>query len=488
MQSLFGILGAVLCADLALKFCRRDRIAAFACGFLYLLYGPFFIYEYSVLQEAVSLNLILLAFYAAVAARSRRGFVWAGVALGLCVIGRPTALFFVPLMLGFMAYREFKTRRRPRRDAAKKLLPALAGLCAVLCFVSVVNKGFGGNWSCFFDVLPYSLEFNAGVPGAAAPGNPYLRMAANAVCRAPRMFMPTEIPENLNYCFLCRKMPFLNALPGPGILLPLALAGMLLVLPKLRRPAALTLLPIIALVLPLCVREPIGRYRLTLIPYFILCAGYWLHVATGKPRKFKLSVAAGTAAACFALLSPTYRSDLLRSDDYLAYAIAANPGKPNGRSLPILAEGWQKSNFRNNKLGLNLYYRLEESGEREKSLKVLLLGVRNSPEKDVYLYHLAFRLADAGDFAAAERALAQIDPRKIGGGAGNYHFLYAEMLRRRGETAGAAKHYEMAVKFLDPRSGYALRARKELAKTVSAPHAPRASGTVPASPTGPSRE
>ncbi len=488
VQAIFGILGAVLCADLALKLCARDRIAALACGFLYLLYGPFFIYVFNVLRMAVSLNLILLAFHAAVAARSRRGFVWAGIALGLCVTGRPTALFFVPLMLGFMAYREFRTRRRPRREAAKKPLAALAGILAVLCSVSVVNKSFGGNWNCFFDVLPYSLEFNAGSSGAAAPGNPYLRMAANAVRRAPQMFMPTEIPENLNYCFLCRKIPFLNALPGPGMLMPLALAGILLMLPKLRRPAALALLPILALVLPLCVRDPIGRYRLTLIPYFILCAGYWLHTARSKPWKLNPVVAAGSAAVCFALLLPTYRSDLLRSGDYLAYAIAADPGKPNGRALPILAEGWQKSNFRSNKLGLNLYYRLEELREHEKSLKVLVLGAQNSPENDIYLHLLAFRLADAGNFAAAERALAQIDPGKIGSEKGNYHFLYAEMLRRRSETAGAVKHYEMAVKFLDPSSGYARRSREALAKLVSAAKAPRASGTVPASPAAPSRE
>ena len=119
-QALFGISGAVLCADLALKFCRRDRTAALACGIFYLVYGPFFIYEFSILQEAVSLNLILLAFHASVSARSRRGFVWAGLTLGLCVVGRPTALLFVPAMLGFMAYREFKTRRRDRRGAAKR--------------------------------------------------------------------------------------------------------------------------------------------------------------------------------------------------------------------------------------------------------------------------------------------------------------------------------------------------------------------------------
>ena len=399
VQALFGILGAVLCADLALKFCRRDKTAALCCGIFYLLYGPFFIYEFSVLQEAVSLNLILLAFHAAVSARSRRGFIWAGVALGLCVVGRPTAFLFVPLMLGFMAHREFKTRRRVRREAAKNTILSLAGTLAVLGVVSVANRSFGGNWNCFYNVMPYSLEYNAGAPGTtAAPGTAHLRMIFNAAERAPRMFLPTEVPENLNYCFLCGKIPLLNALPGPGILLPLALAGMLLLVPKLRRAEALMLLPTAALVLPLCVREPIGRYRLTLIPYFILCAAYWLHTAKSKPWRSKLPAALAAATFAVALTLPSYRSDLLRSDDYLVYTMAMehpNGGRPTAESIGFLAEGWEKGGFRNAELGRELYMRLAAVGDEEKAWNVLRLGLRNSPQKDFYLNELRRRRAKA---------------------------------------------------------------------------------------------
>jgi len=489
VQSLFGIMGAVLCADLALKFCRRDRIAALACGLFYLLYGPFFIYEFSVLQEAVSLNLILLAFHAAVSARSRRGFVWAGLALGLSVVGRPTALFFVPLAYGFMAYRELYRRRRP--DAGKNLVSAIVGTGAVLGIVSVANRIFGGNWSCFFNVMPYSLEYNAAAGGPAASGDPYRRMLVNAIRRAPRMFMPTEVPENLNYCFLCDRIPMLNALPGPGVLLPLALAGMLLILTKPRRPAALTLLPILSLILPLCVREPIGRYRLTLIPYFILCAGYWLHVAKSRPYKFNIILGAATAAAFFALLLPSYRSDLLRSDDYLAWAIAAEHpggGKPNKESIAALAEGWEKGGFRNNKLGINLFRRLVLSGDTENATKVLFLGVRSSNEKDIYMLHLAFHFADKGDYRSAELLLSRIAPGKLGDSAGYYHFLYADMLFLRGAKTEAAPHYRRALELLDPEDDLAVNARKRLAELASAPDGPRASGTTAASPAAPSRE
>jgi hypothetical protein len=396
VQALFGILGAVLCADLALKFCRRDKTAAFFAGGLYLLYGPFFIYEFSVLQEAVALNLILLAFHAAVSARSRRGFVRSGVALGLCVVGRPTALLFVPLMIAFTAYRESVKRRRGRRETAKKTLLLLAGAAAVLCAVSAANRIFGGNWSPFFNAVPYSLEFNAGAPGelpsVSSSGIPYLDLAVKAACRAPQMFMPTEVPENLNYCFLCGRIMLLDILPGPGLLLPLALAGMMLMLSKLRRAPALLLLPIVSLVLPLCVREPIGRYRLTLIPYFILCAACWLHAARQKPAARKLPAALAGLTFSVALLLPSYRRDLLRSDDYMTHALALeypNGGKPTQKSIDCLAEGWMKGNCRNDKLGIELYLRLKAAGDREAALRVLSQGIESSPGNDVYRALLA---------------------------------------------------------------------------------------------------
>ena len=396
VQALFGILGAVLCTDLALKFCRRDKTAALFAGALYLLYGPFFIYEFSVLQEAVALNLILLAFHAAVSARGRRGFVWGGIALGLCVVGRPTALLFVPLMIAFMAYREFAKRRRGRRGTVKKMLLLLAGASAVLGFVSATNKIFGDNWSPFFNAVPYTLEFNAGgagkAPTVSSSGNPYLDLAVKAACRAPQMFMPTEVPENLNYCFLCDRIMLLDILPGPGVLLPLALAGMLLMLFKLRRAPALILLPILSLVFPLCVREPIGRYRLTLIPYFILCAACWLHAARQKPAARKLPAALAAAAFSAALLLPSYRRDLLRSYDYMTHALALeypNGGRPTPESIDYLAEGWTKGHCRNDKLGIELYWRLKAVGEREAALRVLNQGIESSPENDVYRNLLA---------------------------------------------------------------------------------------------------
>ena len=493
VQALCGVLGAVLCADLALRFFRRDKAAALVCGAFYLLYGPFFVYEFSVLQEVLALVLILLAFYTAVSARSRRGFVGAGLALGLCVIGRPTAFLFVPLMFGFMAYREFKVRRR-RSGAGKDLLSALGGACAVLCLVSVVNRICGGNWSCFFDVLPYSLEFNAAAPStapaAAAAGNPYWRMFVNAVSRAPKLLLPYELPENLNYHYLLDPVPLLRYLPGPLLLLPLALAGMvLLMILKFRRAAALLWLPLLSLALPLCVRDPIGRYRLTLVPYLILCGGYWFHsfvVSRRMSRRLPLLL---VAAACGALMWTLHRP-YLRGSDYLTHALALerqNGGRPSPESWRILYTGWERGGFGYRKLGLRLYLQLEECGRRDAAQAVLALGVARAPEKDVYCYYTALCHAERGDFAAAEKLLRCCRPEKLGPLAGKYHFLYGEALRNRGDAANAKAEYEKALRMLDPGSELAAAARGALSGADASAISPRDGGTAPAPPAAPSR-
>ena len=117
VQALCGILGATLCADLALRLFDRDRTAAIVCGLAYLLYGPFFIYEFSVLQETTALTLILFAFHAALRARGVRRCALAGAVLGLSVVGRPIALPLASFLCLLILKREVRQERTTFKDA-----------------------------------------------------------------------------------------------------------------------------------------------------------------------------------------------------------------------------------------------------------------------------------------------------------------------------------------------------------------------------------
>ena len=102
LQALIGAVGAALCADLARHF-TRDRFSALCAGIIYALYAPFLVYEFSVLQEALLLNLILLAvwiFYRALPRRASSSWVLAAaVVSAFAALGRPMALPLGILML-----------------------------------------------------------------------------------------------------------------------------------------------------------------------------------------------------------------------------------------------------------------------------------------------------------------------------------------------------------------------------------------------------
>ena len=477
VQALVSVGGAALAANLALKFFRRKWIAA-AVGALYLSYGPFFIYEFSVLQEIVALNLLLLGFYAAVSARSRRGVFFAGFALGLCVIGRPSGCLFAPAMALWLL--------RRRGFTAKNCAAVAAGAAAALVPATLLNGICGGNWSCFFNVMPYSLEFNAAA--APAAGSPHLMMLVNAVRRVPQLFSVLELPENLNYYFLADKMPLLRFLPAPVLLIPVACAGLVLLVRRWKKPAASVLIPVLTLVLPLCVREPIGRYRLTLIPYFILGVGAWLAFLLRKPMRRHLLVA-GALLGAFVAVGMAAPKPYHRSWDYLTHALALEAesgGRITDESLACLLDGWKKSGFRDNKLGINLARRLLAASDTTPALSVLHTGIANSPEPDIYRYFLAVVKADRGDFAAAEALLKECDPGKLGDFAGEYHFVYGEMLRRRGEFAGAEREYRRSLELVDEKSAGPVR--EALTAVSSAGDGSRNGGTAGAPPRAPSAE
>ena len=79
-------------------------------------------------------------------------------------------------------------------------------------------------------------------------------MASITFSRLPNVFLAHEIPDNLNYYFTRDYFPELKLLIGPGLLVPFALAGMVLAVVSgrfLKRDGVI-LLALFSLALPLC--------------------------------------------------------------------------------------------------------------------------------------------------------------------------------------------------------------------------------------------
>ena len=96
------------------------------------------------------------------------------------------------------------------------------------------------------------------------------------------LFDVDELPNNMDIRYAERLSPVLAVLPGYGVLLPLGLAGLLLIWPALRRDprqVSLVLLFFGALVATLIVPPVLGRYRMPLAPYWMLFSGYFVSMA-----------------------------------------------------------------------------------------------------------------------------------------------------------------------------------------------------------------
>ena len=408
IQSLFAAAGAVMLADIVLSLWGR-RLTALCAGLFCALYGPLVLYDFSVLQESVTTTLVLAGVWAFVRCRARKyppgKSFCTGLLLGLCSAGRPVA---AALALFLPGYALLKSRR-------SALLMA-AGVLALWAAAGTFNLIFSEEPSPFFRVLPYTVRYHAEKTAAGSGEAAAKRLSLGLPGRAAKFFLAFEMPENLNYYFLRHRLVPLKFLPGPGLLMPVALAGFLLMLPRIGRREGVIVFAIVLLALPLAAREPVGRYRLHLIPYFVVCAAWFFNVlCAGTPRTNVLCGASFALAlgVNFMFSDPGF----VRASDHVAWALAeeqAAGGRITSASLREFSSGWRGSGSADKTCGVNLILRFIRLGDLSSAAKVCAEGISGpAREKSVYHYYMAVILASSRNFDAAAGELEKIRPGEI---------------------------------------------------------------------------
>ena len=359
IQSTIGILGTLCIADLTLKF-TRHRIISLITGIAASFYLPFLVYEFSILKESFAVNFMLFTFWSMIYALRKRFNLKSMLLFGFCcfltIEGRIAVIPAIGIYGLYCAFKMYK-RKSLKRVFASAILPL------ILLISAAFFNSFNWKFSPFFDVLNYNLQYNTEVvntnsksdisepvPVKSSRLHSIIQTAKNASMRMPQLFKTGELPENQNIYFWCRKIPQFNLFISPGLLIPCAVAGImvLLITGAWKTRYGILLIPVITLALPLCAREVIGRYRLMLVPYFFMisaCAAV-VFIRLKSPRKRAISIFGAGVGVLFSFHNSEV-PEKIRLADHGAYAIAAarTPGADPEKVIDEHLIYWEESNY-----------------------------------------------------------------------------------------------------------------------------------------------
>ena len=338
-QALLGAAGAAMVGAAALRLTGKKHLALLS-GVVWALNPVELMYEFTTLQDSLVNFGIILSIFAFLEARKRLFAplfaLGAGAAAGVAATGRPVAIGLVLCLGVWNLYYLYH-----RKLLLKRILFFAGGVLAVWGVFSTVNLIVIKRFNCFFNPVSYAVAVNttpASASGAPAPVSsvpPLVKTVFKMVLRTPQLLSPEEIPENLNIHFLRTKIPFFR-IPFEFIP-PCAAAAILFLLGTglWKKKEGFLLLPVFALALFLCIREPIGRYRLLLLPWFTILA-VWLFNYLAQKKK------GGVMILTLAMLlfgTCSLQAPRLRGADYFAWGMALE--KEAGKTTPEAMKGFK---------------------------------------------------------------------------------------------------------------------------------------------------
>ena len=358
-----------------------NREAALITGLLTAFYGPFLFYEGLLLKTSFEVALLpwwLLLMLRAFEYRRAKDFIFLGLLLGLLALIKGNNLIFLPVvLLLLLVMRELALRKRLVLSglctfgALIIILPVTLRNYVVAHDLVLTNYSFGlalyqGNWwggdgstalvPPFLRPDPRYEEMDAVgmaeaytekklVPSevsafwaskafeevSAAPGH-FLGALWNKVLI---FFNHSEFSDNYQYTYYRSEVWLLWLLPNFALVTLLGLLGVILtssrsfweqMRPECARPARFLLLFFLASLCVLLLTTVNARYRLPLVPFFLVAAGgglafLWMSLREGRIPMLRMVSALGIACLLSWYPLPLLRFDTTaQSSHALGYA------------------------------------------------------------------------------------------------------------------------------------------------------------------------
>jgi tetratricopeptide (TPR) repeat protein len=318
LQHLLGLLSIYLTYRIGRKIFSA-RIGLLAAGMM-AIYGLFLFFEGELLLDSFALFLNLAAVTWLISMKPERHAPWlaAGALVGLAALARPNILLFIPAVIGWiyltfahkmtLSGKHFKvflfllgigiliapvTLRNYRVGKDRVLIASQGGINFYLGHnpeadgFSAIFPGLGSYWD-YDDVAFQASQTARKKLKPSEVSDFYFRQGLNFIKNQPveflkllarkfyLLFNATEISNNLDFYFARRFTPVLLWLPLDfGIVGPLLLLGFLLLLRKqfpVTREISLVLLFILTYSLSLLAFFITDRFRLALLPFYLIFA------------------------------------------------------------------------------------------------------------------------------------------------------------------------------------------------------------------------
>jgi hypothetical protein len=483
IQLLMGIGISGITAWITLKLSGKWLWAAVS-GILAALYAPGMIYEVLVLKEIYLTFFSLLALAFVIWGRNRHYKPWiaflTGIGLALPCLCRVTALPFCCFAGLWMTFYLFNHLRRKSKKWYKplifRILCAIAGVLVIFVPVTIFNYynsskrvplpfHVGASYAVSLGKvkspssmnvkiidLKSSLKENS-VQKKNAEDNsqsPIVNFMSNFSRKLPLVFNQHEIPNNVNYFFMKDKLLPIKYMPGPSLLLPLAITALLLIIfsGRFLRRESLLLIYIIAFLFPICFFYPLGRYRLVLFPVFCMLAPYPFYFAWKLRNRYKniliLLPIPIIYAVVFMLSFPT--KDGYRASDFIAYGKALEKKDRN----PMRAIRFYRTAIKMRPdyqpAIINYCDSLLKTGQPQRAAALIMPHIMKNPQNNAYLYYGALAKFYSRQPAEAESLLRRIPISQGHPLAVQYYYYLGETMRVQKKYKQALAEYQRALK------------------------------------------
>ncbi len=482
IQMLLGLLVGPLTAWCCWQLTGK-RLWAGASGVTAALYAPALLHECLTLRESTQIFLAVLSLAGVILARRTRYNNYAlflcGTGLALPCLVRISSLPFLGLALLWPVWglvRMAIQKKISFRLAGAKVGLIAGGIAVIFLPVSLFNYFRADTFLPFHLDTKYAVavgkqqapttmniapatEKTAPTLGKSAENTPtqskIISFAINFCEKLPLLFKPFEIANNVNYYFMKYKLFPLAWLPGPLLVIPLAVSGMLLIIISWQwwRRESILLLYIISYSLPLAFFFPLARYRLIMYPVFCILMFYPVFAAKFWQRKtgsiLPLLLVIIVTAGVFLLTFP--KDFPLRATDFIAYGKAAQ--FQQGKLSPAAAEYFAAAIATDPGYApgyINLADSLLQNRQPDMARQLLEPAMQRFPANDGIKYYYALALLNCGRAAQAEQILRKTAPSGTPDQHCQYWYHFGESLRLQGKIKEAAAAYRQALESANP--------------------------------------